>query len=118
MMSALPVQGLCPLAFLMIFFIIDKSDEYQLIIYILQFKGTQFISYGIIRTVLGFFLFISCVTAPAKGDKHKCDEQGPGSVGNVYIVIGGFLLQFSLVWIAFLLLPFSEERGRQSLKGS
>lgn len=117
LISLIPVSGLCPIIFLLIFIILDKSDEYQLIFYILTFKGTQFLSHGIIRTIMGFFVYLSCVTAPGMEDQHHCDADGPGMAGIYEIEVGGFLVQVLLVWIAFVLVPCSKDKGRSSLKG-
>jgi len=106
-----------PIIFFFIFLIIDKSDEFQLCIFILQFKGTQFISHGIVRTITGFFLYLNCVTVPAKAEGHECDESGPGMAGPTDVILGGWILQVVLIWIAFLLLPWSKEKGRKTLKG-
>jgi len=115
--SLLPIAGLCPLMFLFIFCIIDKFDEYQLITFILQFKGTQFLSWGIIRTIVGYFTYLSCVTVPADDAGHKCNTAGPGAAGMVEIVIGGWLLQVVLIWTSFVMLYWAKEKGRTALKG-
>lgn len=117
LVSLIPWAGMTPLVFLFCFLIIDKTDEYQLCLFILQFKGTQFLSHGVIRTITGFFLYLSCVTVPAKKDGHSCDESGPGIAGPFEIIMGGWILQVILIWIAFLLLPCSKEKGRKALKG-
>jgi len=117
LMSLVPWAGMTPIIFLFIFLIIDKTDEYQLCIFILQFKGTQFISHGILRTLTGFFLYLNCVTVPAKKDGHACDESGPGIAGPINVIMGGWLLQVVLIWVAFLLLPCSQEKGRTTLRG-
>lgn len=116
--SLIPWAGMTPLIFLFLFLIIDKTEEYQLIAFILQFKGTQFISHGVIRCITGFFMYLNCVTVPAKEDHHACDESGPGVAGPYEIILGGWGLQVALVWCAFLLIPCSKEKGKQKLKGS
>mmetsp|Transcript_69586 Transcript_69586/g.201662 ORF Transcript_69586/g.201662 Transcript_69586/m.201662 type:complete len:465 (+) Transcript_69586:62-1456(+) len=116
--SLIPWAGMTPLIFLFIFIIIDKTDEYQLITFILQFKGTQFLSHGVIKCIMGFFMFIGCVTVPAKGSEHSCDESGPGVNSSYVVVVAGWLLQVVLIAIAFALLPWSKEKGRKELKGN
>jgi len=113
--SLIPLQGVCPGMFFFIFLMIDKKDEFQLIFFILQFKGTQFLSHGIIRTIVGFFMFINCVSVPADDASHDCAAMGPGSPGEFIIPLVGFLVQVVLVWLAFALLPCSVERGRTVL---
>jgi len=118
LISLIPIQGLSQLIYTFIFCIIDKRDEFQLLQFILQFKGTQFISHGVIRTLTGFFLYVGCVTVPADVDDHACENSGPGMAGNFYTILGFWLLQIIVVWIAFLLLPCSIAKGRTQLKGN
>lgn len=115
--SLIPWAGITPLIFLFCFVIIDKSDEYQLIAFILQFKGTQFISHGILRTIIGFYLYLGCVTAPAKEDDHHCEDSGPGIAGPMEVILGGWFLQVILIWIAFILVNYSKAKGKRELKG-
>lgn len=114
----IPVSGVSPIMYLFIFLFIDKSDEFQLLMFILRFKGTQFISHGILRTFIGFFMFIGCVSAHGDTSRHTCDEVGPGVAGDFVLTLSGFVLQIVLVWTAFCRVPWSKEKGRASLKGS
>jgi hypothetical protein len=116
LMSLVPVYGLSQFMFVFIFVLIDKQDEFQCINFILGFKGTQFISMGIIRALTGFSQFMLCVTAPAKGT-HQCEDKGPGGNGGMLITSVGLFLQIVLVWTAFILLRYSQEKGRTTLKG-
>uniref|UniRef100_A0A7S4RTH6 Uncharacterized protein n=1 Tax=Alexandrium monilatum TaxID=311494 RepID=A0A7S4RTH6_9DINO len=117
LVSLAPISGLCSLIYLFIFLIIDRGEEYQLIQFILQFKGMQFLSHGIIRTLTGFFIYVGCVTALANEADHSCEENGPGIVGRMEVIIGGWVLQIVLVWTAFCLLPWSKDKGRSQLTG-
>jgi hypothetical protein len=126
-LTFIPLCGVSPITYLFTFFIIDKRDEYQLVQFIISFKGMQFLSMGIIRTLLGFFQFIHCLTAVARdpGDPkfngmstHKCEDEGPGNSGwSFYPALFGFLIQVVLCWIAMALLRCSKEKGRSLLKG-
>mmetsp|Transcript_73393 Transcript_73393/g.215166 ORF Transcript_73393/g.215166 Transcript_73393/m.215166 type:complete len:468 (-) Transcript_73393:131-1534(-) len=115
--SCLPISAASPAAFLFLFLIIDKTDEYQLIYFILWFKGMQFFSHGILRTILGFFLYFACVTMPRRSDEHGCENLGPGLAGNFELILGGWVLQVLLVWLAWALLMCSKDKGRSELKG-
>lgn len=113
-----PVAAVNPLWFLFTFLVIDKGEEFQLVSFILRFKGYQFITLGLIRATLGFILFINCVTAPADDDDHQCEHTGPGAQDNVWLSTGGFVLQVVLAWLAFLMLPCSRQKGRTELRGT
>lgn len=102
------------------FIIIDKGDEYQLVFFVLYFKGTMFISQGVIRAIIGFFQYVSCFTAPHVTDPdgtvdHTCDTMGPGAAGIVLLPLAGFVLQQVLVWLAFCMLSSSEDKGKSKL---
>ncbi|CAK0896584.1 unnamed protein product [Prorocentrum cordatum] len=112
-----PVAAVNPLWFLFTFLVMDRGEEFQLVSFILRFKGYQFITLGLIRSTLGFILFIGCVTAPAEDDQHQCEHHGPGAQDNVWLATGGFVLQVVLAWLAFLLLPCSKQKGRSDLQG-
>mmetsp|Transcript_41046 Transcript_41046/g.129217 ORF Transcript_41046/g.129217 Transcript_41046/m.129217 type:complete len:483 (+) Transcript_41046:2-1450(+) len=115
--TCLPISAASPVAFLFLFLILDKSDEYQLVYFILWFKGMQFFTHGILRTILGFFLYFACVTVPRRPDEHGCENLGPGLAGNFYVILGGWVLQVVLVWLAWCLLPCSRGKGRSELSG-
>jgi len=117
--SAVPVHGISPFVFFCIFLLIDKSDEWQLLQFILSFKGMQFITQGIIRSISGYFAFVGCVTAPAKSNGHSCHKQGPGVYGDIGILgLVGYVTTCILVWISFALLRCSKEKGRSTLNSS
>lgn len=117
LISLIPIWGLSAAIFLLIFILIDKSDEYQLVSFILQFKGVQFLTQGVIRAVLGFFLYLQCATAPANEDQHSCENDGPGSTSPMATVLAAYGIQLVLCWVAFALLPCSEKKGISQLKG-
>ena len=47
--AAFPLFSLPAYLFLIIFFIIDKTDEFQLLFFILQVRGMQFLSDGFLQ---------------------------------------------------------------------
>lgn len=117
LVSLIPISGLCSLIYLFVFLIIDRGDEHQLLQFILQFKGAQFLSHGVIRTITGFFIYVGCVTAAASDRMHSCHEHGPGVAGSIEVILGGWALQVLLLWTAALLLPCSQDKGRSELTG-
>jgi hypothetical protein len=59
--SVIPFFGIQPIFFVLVFFMIDKRDEFQLIKYILSFKSSQFFGAGVIKGIIGFHLYYACV---------------------------------------------------------
>jgi hypothetical protein len=118
LITLIPVYGTSSFMFLLIFLLIDKSDEFQLINFILSFKGMQFLTMGIIRCCIGFTMFMICVPVHSKGGPHHdCEDNGPGAGGALFASGAGFFLQVLLVWIALFMLRCSVEKGRSQLKG-
>jgi len=114
----IPWGAILPIFFLFIFLIIDKSDEFQLVQFIILFKGTSFLSHGLIKMVVGFFLYLACTSQSTDGFTHTCSSAGPGvqTGWRVFeIAFGGWILQIILAWLAFLLMPFSKDKGRVKL---
>jgi len=118
LVSLVPIFGVSPGYFFFIFLIIDKSDEFQLVQFILVFKGIQFLSVGLIRTITGYVMYLMCATAPAHDTEHSCENAGPGTQGDILATSAGFVLQIILVWAAFLMLQCSAKKGRSQLGGA
>lgn len=83
----------------------DRSDEYTLVNFALSFKALQFVTLGFAGLLVGCATYHLCLTA----DIHRisCDTDGPGQQRDFFFQFGAFWLQSTLVWAAFLLLPYS-----------
>lgn len=139
LVRVLPFYSMSSLSFLFTLLLIDRTDEFQLISFILEFKGTQFIGVGMISTLMGALKYISCVnlqplvitlaphldssggsnsllllntsaTATTTVFTHQCDQYGPGSHNSFYLDFVAFVLQIILVWVAFFHLPYTKKR--------
>lgn len=80
-------------------------DEYQLVGFILMFKGTQFLSSGVAMAVISAIQYYTCVH---EDGTHTCHTTGPGSSRFLLSGTIDVLGSCALTWVAFLLLPFSE----------
>merc|ERR1712178_531330 len=81
------------------------ADEYQLVQYILAFKGTQFISSGVAMACLTAVKYYLCVHPDGV---HTCDKDGPGVNIDVFSSMSDFIGCCVLCWIVFLLLPTAQ----------
>eukprot|EP00927_Polykrikos_kofoidii_P005208 TRINITY_DN1207_c1_g1_i1.p1 TRINITY_DN1207_c1_g1~~TRINITY_DN1207_c1_g1_i1.p1 ORF type:complete len:466 (+),score=114.94 TRINITY_DN1207_c1_g1_i1:130-1527(+) len=115
-LSLIPFWGVMPVLYLFNFIIIDKRDTYQLIQYILNFKGSQFVTLGVIRCMQGYVSFFLCVTARGRHDEHSCEDGGPGTSGEFLATSAGFLCQILFTWVAFMRLSCSKDMTRRTLK--
>lgn len=89
----------------------DKTDEYQLIHFILRLKGTQFISLGVIEGLGAWAKYYYCATWNY-GVIDACAIDGPGDQTYFVAEIVGFVVQMFLVWLCFLYLPHSIVKGK------
>jgi len=101
--SLFPYAGVQPMFFVLCFVLIDHRDEYQLVYFILLFKGSQFITVGLLSTVIGAILYYV-----ADGQPVDFTPTSPLGVSENFL----FVSQIAVVWAAFLLLPCSREKGR------
>lgn len=84
------------------------GDEYQLVSYILGFKGTQFISSGLVQALVAAIKFYMCVLPDRT---HTCDKSGPGTNQDLPSGIIDFLGSCILTWTAFCCLPCSDRNA-------
>ena len=61
----------------MIFCCIERTDEFQLVNFILEFKALMFFSIGFVCLGIGASLDHICLTWSKEG--HFCDQLGPGT---------------------------------------
>lgn len=120
LVMALPVFGVRSFCFMLILLLIDRKDEYQLLSFIMSFKGFQFISGGIIQAILGAVLYYSCINFNQAGDLAEvtCVDSGPGAADNFFLSIIAFLLNVVLVWIAFAFIGSSVKKGEKTYIGA
>lgn len=133
-LALIPYMGIYAWMYAFIWVIIDKTDEYQLIYYILSFKGAQFFSWGVLKGFVGFTQYFRCTTFPpidqfanvdltqltslqiSQRTQSSCAVNGPGMSEQYWVSIMSWLLPLVLVWISLFILPFSKEKGRTDLK--
>lgn len=84
-------------------------DEFQMITFILSFKGVQFITGGILGSIRGWFQYYLCI------QMGTCSTDWPGRVDGIYFVIVEFFLNVFLSWWAFGWLPMSGKYGEPEL---
>lgn len=102
-----PILGVQQIWFLLLFLLIDKGDEFQLCSFILNFKGMQALTIGIIGVVVGAARYGLCVNK----SPPTCETDAPGMSRFFFLELAAFSGQIFLVWSAFLLLPCSDKKG-------
>jgi len=115
LISVIPWFGIRTFYFFLVLCLIDLGDEFQLMRYIQAFKAMQFISGGLVAGTAGGFQYYACVNFTPN---HLCGEKiwGPGQADNFFTQIVSFFGQMLMVWVAFMLLPCSVQKGRRRFK--
>jgi len=85
------------------------ADEYQLVNYILHFKGTMFFTTGVLMALLGAMQYFRCYLFHISDVKGCIDTMGPGANEWLCTLIVDYFGSISLVWIAWLILPRSRK---------
>jgi len=83
-------------------------DEYQLINFILIFKGTQFFTTGVILGFIGAMEYYGCYLFFEQDLLECIDWRGPGATDWLSSLLFDYLGAIFLVWTAFLALPKSK----------
>mmetsp|Transcript_35493 Transcript_35493/g.101347 ORF Transcript_35493/g.101347 Transcript_35493/m.101347 type:complete len:765 (+) Transcript_35493:57-2351(+) len=94
------------LVLLLLFLQPGPLDEFQLVQYIMLFKGIQFLTSGLGMVLVGAGQYYLCIRADGT---HDCMTSGPGSSRDAYLAMTDLLGSCLLCWTAFLLLPCSEK---------
>lgn|SRR3990167_8655917 len=118
-----PLYGVQTFYLFFYFLIMNKSDEFQLVFYIISFKKMQFISMACLNGIIAYVQYYFCIsTAQGKGILNYYELNRCGAATKdvdpvtYYIEIGTFFLKIFLVWVAFLLLPCSNKLGVPSFR--
>ena len=109
LVKAIPYSGVQPACFALLLLCIDRADEYQLVQFVLSFKSIQFVTSGVIASLLGGASYFTCMTLHPL--QHTCAEDGPGASSNVYFDGIGFLVMVLLTWAAMLLMRSAVPKG-------
>mmetsp|Transcript_40893 Transcript_40893/g.88209 ORF Transcript_40893/g.88209 Transcript_40893/m.88209 type:complete len:924 (-) Transcript_40893:7-2778(-) len=108
--TLLPIQGLRVAFFsvvLLMLFVPGPPDEFQLINFILLFKGMQFLTGGLLNLSLGSYKYFACYSW-YKDDVLTCiTEYGPGT-GSFWHMLLDYLGSIFLVWVAYFALPMAR----------
>ncbi|KAL4455010.1 hypothetical protein ABPG74_006392 [Tetrahymena malaccensis] len=110
-----PFYGVQSFFYFLVFLIIDKTDEWQLVRFIIVYKQLQFFSSGILGGFIGYIQYFLCTSLGKKTylEQFKnCTDNGPGVNVNMYADIAGIFLQIIVAWIAYFLIPLSRSKGK------
>lgn len=96
--SILPFMSIPAYFFAVCFLLIDKTDEFQLLFFILQIRGFQFVSDGLINV---YFRYFQSFTSMMLGNS---ESDFTGSEVATVVDLTGYGLRILLVWMAWILL--------------
>eukprot|EP01017_Pseudomicrothorax_dubius_P032822 TRINITY_DN4336_c0_g3_i1.p1 TRINITY_DN4336_c0_g3~~TRINITY_DN4336_c0_g3_i1.p1 ORF type:complete len:351 (-),score=43.27 TRINITY_DN4336_c0_g3_i1:61-1113(-) len=116
-LSGTPIYGVQSFFYLLFFILMDKSDEYQLVEFIISFKRMQFFAAGIVSAVIGYSQYYSCNIRIEYKEVNvieygNCMIDESAKLVHLYIDPAAELLKIALLWAAFFLLPCSRQKGK------
>mmetsp|Transcript_115850 Transcript_115850/g.362420 ORF Transcript_115850/g.362420 Transcript_115850/m.362420 type:complete len:334 (+) Transcript_115850:1-1002(+) len=101
-------------AILLLLLFPGPPDEYQLVSFILHFKGTQFFTSGVLMTFIGAMQQYSCYVFH-EDDLRRCvNSRGPGATQCLWSIVFDYFGSVALVWVAFLVLPRSNKHPKRA----
>ena len=99
------------LLYLLMFCMMDRTDEYQLVNFILKFKAFAFFSGGLCVSVRLCWATLHCLYMEEKGEASYCLDNAPGSSGFFTYLVWFEPLRNILTWSAFYLLWSGRAHG-------
>ncbi|CAD8184135.1 unnamed protein product [Paramecium octaurelia] len=121
LLQVIPYYGIQVFTFLIIFLAIDKTEEYQVVNYILDYKNIQFFTAGVLNALIGFFSYFYCATLKPAHDfinekdqglkLNYCFSHGPGAESHLILSQISYFTQVILIWCAFAVLHKTKSRA-------
>jgi hypothetical protein len=111
--SVFPLYGVAQVWWVLLFFLRDFRDEFQLVSFMIKVKTAAVISVGLLPSYIGISTYISCT------ERGTCNTEGPGvggSAGTFMFQTVFLCVQAALVYLAALLIPCSKDKGRARVK--
>eukprot|EP00760_Papus_ankaliazontas_P009380 PhM_4_TR14061/c0_g1_i1/m.9979 len=100
----IPFFGVPQALYVFTLMLLDRGDEFMMMTFILEFKVVQFVTLGVLSTIIGAAQFYLCTIR----EHNDCLNSGPRQ--ELY-ELGTFCLQVLLVWAAFYFLRTAESKG-------
>jgi hypothetical protein len=104
LIALVPRYAIGQMWYMLIFLIIDRNDEFQLVQYIMGFKAIQFLNLGIVSSLVGSAQYYICIVQT----DAPCDTIAP--VERPYTLLV-FIAQILLTYIAFAMIQCSIKKG-------
>ena len=105
LLSLCPLYAVSVWMFILLFFLIDKRDEHQLVGYILKFKATQFLTVGLYNIFKFAVIMYDCLDGVYDHEADdRCIHSSPGHDPNFMYLCGMEPIRIGFVYIAFLML--------------
>jgi|EP01046_Picozoa_sp_COSAG06_P032061 hypothetical protein len=100
LLAVLPFGGMF-FFYLILWCLIDKSDTFQLVKFIVDFKGLQALSLGLGCIFIGASKYVRCAN---QVPYPTCEQNGPGAGDAFVFGFSGWIGCVLLVWITFVVL--------------
>ena len=107
----IPSYGISVLVFCLAFFVLDHSDEYMLVNYILKFKSFQFFANGLYPAVKLGLMTASCMLDEHRGLHDACLGAAPGETVEFKVMMCFEPVRIVLVYTALFQLVSGRAYG-------
>eukprot|EP00405_Crypthecodinium_cohnii_P019878 CAMPEP_0206465910 /NCGR_PEP_ID=MMETSP0324_2-20121206/28130_1 /ASSEMBLY_ACC=CAM_ASM_000836 /TAXON_ID=2866 /ORGANISM="Crypthecodinium cohnii, Strain Seligo" /LENGTH=295 /DNA_ID=CAMNT_0053938897 /DNA_START=176 /DNA_END=1063 /DNA_ORIENTATION=- len=88
-------------------------DEFQLVNFIIQLKGSQFFTVGFLQSLITGGTYFYCSSLDTDRLGYCIRQYGPGSSQHLITALVDYVANILLCWIAFWSLPFSEKNKEE-----
>jgi len=107
------VFQLCNWALLLRFALMDHSDEYQLVSFIVASKSYHFVVYGLVQLAQDIAMYFNCVLKDV-GNHHPCSMTAPGKETGYWFDFLMECIRLLCVWYAFHRLAKAKGGAQQA----
>lgn len=77
----------------------------------------QFVTQGVINGTIGYLQYFQCLNLNKNINKYSCNkDDGPGAQIYFYYDVVVYCLQVLMIWMAFIMLPCSKQKGKPRFK--
>lgn len=97
--------------FVLLFFLMDRRDEAQLVRFILKFKTFMFFTAGIAPAAYLGYMTHGCLAAIEAGRPQVCIEEAPSSSEYFQLSLFSEIVRLGFIWFAFGLLACGHAVG-------
>ena len=107
LLLVLPLYGISVFFFVLLFMLIERTDEYQLVSFICRFKAFQFFGQGLLPALFVSVKHVACIEGELGALPDSCTHMPSFIVAELLVEP----LRIGVVWLAYGLLACGHAHG-------